>query len=178
MKPVAMLVLAFAGLSVPAALAHPGSGLVVDAKGNVYFLPHYSERHSWMIYRVDPAGEVTVLVDDERLEERHDLFLDAEGQLVTATRGRVWRISPRGELSQIHPPASWTDFRPPQDDWTDPLVVARGGDPFAFDPRGNLYCARIGYGEPRKRSFTSMSDPTPSPRGTPNPPNYANRTGG
>ena len=68
-----ILVLLFAGSK---ALAHPGSGIVVDRQGNVYFLDTGSG-----VWKIDPAGKLTKLSGPAY----HWMAIDIDGRLANAT---------------------------------------------------------------------------------------------
>jgi sugar lactone lactonase YvrE len=126
--------------------AHPGSGLVVTPAGVVYFLPHYSPRLSHRIYRRDAEGKVEILVDDARLEERHDLFLRPDGSLWTAARGKVWRVEPATRKITELPPAGVGD---------------NGGDPFAVAPDGVVIFADSSLRRSRILRWAAGAAPKP-----------------
>jgi len=83
--------------------AHPGTGIVMDRKGNVF----YTDLEQ--VWRIAPGGRKTVAVRDVHT---HELCLDADGNLFgehlwyegeASDRWghRVWRLSPRGALSDV-----------------------------------------------------------------------------
>ena len=76
-KPVSIALLAFA-LLFPAmeALAHPGSGIVVDRQGNVYFLDTGSG-----VWKIDKEGKLTKLA----APAYHWMAIDLDQSLATAT---------------------------------------------------------------------------------------------
>jgi streptogramin lyase len=89
---------------VPAA-AHPGIGIVMDAKGNVY----YTDLKQ--VWKLTPNGSKSVAVPHVHT---HELAIDADGNLygehlwyegeATDKWGhRVWRLSPDGKLVDIIP---------------------------------------------------------------------------
>lgn len=112
------------------ALAHPGSGVVVDRNGQVYFVvPGQSH-----IMRIDAEGRLTTFVSDDRLRLPHHLVIDEEGNIYTASDddGVVWRISPDGSMTRFFS-VSRGGERPP-------MLLGMYGDPFTIDPAGNIYC--------------------------------------
>ena len=112
------------------ALAHPGSGIVVDRHGQVYFVvPGQSH-----IMKIDGEGRLTTFVSDDRLRLPHHLVIDEEGNIYTASDddGIVWRISPDGSMSQFFS-ISGGGERPH-------MLLGMYGDPFTIDPAGNIYC--------------------------------------
>jgi hypothetical protein len=68
-------------------LAHPGSGIVVDAQGNVFFQDS-TARTSW---KIDPQGKVTAQYDKLG---GHWLVLDANGQFARTDLRLVERVVP------------------------------------------------------------------------------------
>ena len=84
--------------------AHPGTGIVADRAGRIYFTDLLQ------IWRLEPGGRLTVAVPKTHT---HELFLDGEGNLFgehleyegSAERWwtSVWRLTPDGRLSQLHP---------------------------------------------------------------------------
>lgn len=87
------------------AVAHPGIGIVRDARGNVFYTD--LER----VFRIDAAGRKSVAVPNVHT---HELWLDASGALYgehlwyegDATKKwgyRVWRLGPDGSLSDVVP---------------------------------------------------------------------------
>ena len=101
-KPSAGLLVALLMLAVVAPLsAHPGSGLVVDRLGRVYFVLPGDNR----IMRIDGAGNLTTLVSDPRLRLPHHLVLDADGNPFAASDhdGPLWTLPPAGGLTDFVP---------------------------------------------------------------------------
>jgi sugar lactone lactonase YvrE len=109
--PAAALMAAWIVFAAPAS-AHPGSGIVVDEKGQVFF----QDSGGRAIWKIDARGKLTKY--SERLGG-HWMALDPEGRF---SRGKVKyfeRISPDG-------------VRPA-------LIVADGGAPIVVNRDGNLY---------------------------------------
>ena len=115
------------------ALAHPGIGIVMDSRGNVYYT---DLKQVWKITR---EGKKTIAVPGVHT---HELYLDAhdnlygehlwyEGEATKKWGHRVWRLSPDGKLSDIIP--ARTGFR---DDYEDCSFVR--------DRAGNMYWAARG----------------------------------
>lgn len=97
------MVTAALALSVPP-LGHPSYNLVLDDRGNVYFLEIF--RNSLM--KITPRGEVSELVDLRELapEDRlHGLALGPDGQLYISGyyMNKVWKSSLTGEVSPFFP---------------------------------------------------------------------------
>ena len=130
-KTSAGLLVALLMLAVVAPLpAHPGSGLVVDRLGRVYFVLPGDSR----IMRIDGAGNLITFVSDPRLRLPHHLVMDAAGNIFVASDhdGIIWKITPAGEL---------TEFFSSQDLWRARVaIVGNVGDPFTMDAAGNIYC--------------------------------------
>ncbi len=85
------------------ALAHPGIGIVMDKRGNVYYT---DLKHIW---RISPAGEKSIAVRDVHT---HELYVDSldnlygehlwyEGDATKKWGHRVWRLSADGNLKDI-----------------------------------------------------------------------------
>lgn len=111
-----LLALALAAALANRAAAHPGSGIVVDDGGDVYFTD--TGRGVW---RIDPEGELT-LISETAL---HWLVIDREGTFAQAPDefGKwFWRVTPRGAKPTL---IACSDF---------PCVVGRDG---------NLYYANM-----------------------------------
>jgi sugar lactone lactonase YvrE len=95
------------------AAAHPASGIVVDAQGQVYF----QDTAGNAIWKIDAAGRLTKFADKGGA---HWMALDAEGSFARADVNPFVRVTPTGVK-----PA---------------LIVALGGAPIVVN-RGNLYYA-------------------------------------
>lgn len=87
------------------ATAHPGIGVVVDSRGNIFYT---DLKHVW---KIDPQGKQSIAVPNVHT---HELYLDAVGNLFgehlwyegdrTGKWGhRVWRLSASGELADVIP---------------------------------------------------------------------------
>ncbi len=98
------VVLLLAGCAAPLA-AHPGVGIVMDRRGNVF----YTDLKQ--VWRISPDGRKTVAVANVHT---HELCLDAQGNLYGEhlwyegeTSGkwghRVWRRTPEGVVSDVYP---------------------------------------------------------------------------
>ena len=120
------------------AAAHPGSGIVVDASGNVYFVVWGTNA----IMRLDRDGRTTTFVSDERLRLPHHLVLGKDGAIYAASDydGRIWRAGPDGSLREhfnsnrvARPEAGRAEVQ-----------VGSFGDPFTIDSMGNIYALASG----------------------------------
>ena len=113
-RSVAYSLLAWSALGLTArdALGHPSSGIVVNAKGEVFF----QDAVGRSIWKIDAQGKLTKYYDKLG---GHWMALDAEGRFSRAKLPFFQRITPDGE-------------RPT-------LVVADGGSPIAVCRDGNLY---------------------------------------
>lgn len=129
-----LLGVAIATLTFPApAGAHPGSGIVVDRQGNVYFVIGGSN----VIMKLDRTGTATAFVTDARLRVTHHLVLSKDGGLYTASDddGRVWHVGTDGSFQE-----HFNSNRVPRTARGQPVVeVGSGGDPFTVDSEGNVY---------------------------------------
>src|SRR5262245_48140762 len=94
------------------ALAHPGSGIVVDPQGQVFFQDSLGRA----IWRIDAQGKLTKY--SEKLVG-HWMALDSTGSFSRAELKLVERITPVG-------------MKPA-------LLVADGGAPIVVNRDGNLY---------------------------------------
>lgn len=129
-----LLAVGLATLALPArAEAHPGSGIVVDRRGNVYFVISGSNA----IMRLDRDGKATTFVSDERLRAPHHLVLGTDGSLYAASDhdGRVWRAATDGSLREYFNSNRVARPEPGRAE----VHVGSWGDPFTIDPAGNIY---------------------------------------
>jgi len=108
-----VVALLFSVGGVAAALAHPGSGIVVDGDGNVYFT-HIGRG----VGKIDSQGKLTYV---GKTNGGHWMCLDAEGSFARTQPKHFERITPDGVK-----PA---------------LIYADGGSPIAVLQDGNLYYA-------------------------------------
>jgi hypothetical protein len=102
------IVTALFALTVPRVAAHPGSGIVVDQKGCVFFIDSGGDGFLW---KIDPAGKRS-LIQKGRLQGLHWLTLDEKGrysgedlkkwfnQRITPNFGRVLLSESRSALLQ------------------------------------------------------------------------------
>jgi hypothetical protein len=114
--------------------AHPGAGIVVDTKGQVYFV--HGIRHR--ILRIDGDGRLTTFAqgeDGKLLSVPHHLVIDNAGNVYCASDrdGSICKIAPDGKVGRIYPPADWYGFG----------FIGAGGNPFTRDAAGNLYCVHL-----------------------------------
>lgn len=119
-----------AALLCPApALAHPGAGIVADARGNVYFVVFGSSH----LMKLAPDGRASVFVSDDRIRIPHHLSIGPDGAIYVASDddGRVWRVDAGGRLT-LH-----LDSR--RQTGSAGVIVGAGGDPFAVDAGGAVY---------------------------------------
>jgi hypothetical protein len=125
------LILVVCAVVTPAAWSHPGTGIVVDAKGQIYFV--YGIRNR--ILRMDPAGKLATLVegtDRKKLSNPHHLVVDKDGNLYSVgdSDGGVWKMTPEGKSTQAYPLRDGSGIG----------FIGAGGDPFTVDSEGNIYC--------------------------------------
>src|SRR6266849_4956574 len=133
MKPALTLLL----LVAATALAHPGVGVVVDSKGNIF----YPDLHH--VWRIAPDGTKSIAVANVHT---HELYSDANdnlygehlwynGERLDTWGSRVWRRSPDGRVVDIVPAhAGFNDYS------------------FVRDAAGNSYFAVREKNEIRKRT--------------------------
>jgi sugar lactone lactonase YvrE len=98
-------------VSFPAS-AHPGSGIVVDAQGQVFF----QDSAARTIWKIDAQGKVTAHHDKMG---GHWMTLDTKGKFARSNLKLVERITPDG--------------------FTPAIIVADGGAPITVNTDGNLY---------------------------------------
>jgi sugar lactone lactonase YvrE len=110
----ALAVACMSALLVVSARAHPGSGIVVDQKGQVFF----QDIVGGAIWKIDERGKLSKYAD---VKGGHWLALDAAGKFSKATPKYYQRITLDGEK-----PA---------------LIHADGGAPLVVSSDGNLYYA-------------------------------------
>src|SRR5262245_24887182 len=82
-----IILLTILGAASFTAVAHPGSGIVVDAKGNVFF----QDSAARTIWKIDPQGKVTAHHDKLG---GHWIALDAKGKFARANLKLVEWIAP------------------------------------------------------------------------------------
>lgn len=104
--------LTICALFVTLAAAHPGSGIVVDAQGQVFF----QDSAARTIWKIDTRGQVTAHYDKLG---GHWVALDAKGVFARSDLRLVERITPYG--------------------FTPALIVADGGAPITVHTDGRLY---------------------------------------
>jgi sugar lactone lactonase YvrE len=107
-----LLALASIWVTARDAFGHPGSGIVVDSNGQVFF----QDSAGRAIWKIDPQGKLSKYFDPMG---GHWMALDADGSFSRASIPHFERITPDGEK-----PA---------------LVVADGGSPITVNRDGNLY---------------------------------------
>src|SRR5262245_15992497 len=107
-----LTVLAFCATFAALASAHPGSGIVVDPQGQVFF----QDSAGRAIWKIDAQGKLTKYYDKLG---GHWMALDVEGSFARADLKLLQRITPSGVK-----PA---------------LIVADGGAPIAVTRDGSLY---------------------------------------
>jgi hypothetical protein len=84
---------------------HPGVGIVMDSKGNVF----YTDLHH--VWKIDPKGNVTIAVEDVHthelyLDKRDNLFgehLWYEGEATDKWGHYVWKLTSEGKLQIVKP---------------------------------------------------------------------------
>ena len=109
-RPLLLVLLLLAPLAV--ARAHPGVGIVIDRRGNVFYTDLV---HVW---RIAPDGRKSIAVRDVHT---HELFVDSAGTLYGEDsrylggdrwRHRIWRRSPGGRVTDVIPWTAgfWRDY--------------------------------------------------------------------
>jgi hypothetical protein len=98
-------ILAAIAICAGIAMAHPGVGVVVDSRGNIFYT---DLKHVW---KLDAQGRKSIAVPNVHT---HELYLDSsdhlygehlwyEGDRTKKWGHRVWRLSPAGELRDVIP---------------------------------------------------------------------------
>ncbi|MFO0873803.1 MAG: hypothetical protein U0575_07500 [Phycisphaerales bacterium] len=113
-----------------AAHGHAGAGIVVDARGQVYFVHGVTSR----IMRIDTDGHLSTFVqgtDGGKLSTPHHLVLDTKGNLWSAgdRDGHLWKIAPDATTTLAYPPLGGSGVG----------FLGAGGDPFTIDDAENIY---------------------------------------
>jgi hypothetical protein len=106
-----VMVLLQTGLIIHTASAHPGSGIVVDKFGNVYFI--YS---GVGVVKISPKGNLTYI---HKAKDGHWICLDERGVFSRAQPKYFERITPNGTKPT--------------------LIYAGGGSPIVVNSDGNFY---------------------------------------
>jgi sugar lactone lactonase YvrE len=114
----------------PLGWSHPGPGIAVNRKGQIFFV--HPVRHR--IMRVDTDVRVTVFAqgeDGQKLSVPHHLILDSQDNLYSAgdRDGMIWRIAPDGNTTRVYPPVDKPGIG----------FFGSGGDPFFLDQQGRIY---------------------------------------
>jgi hypothetical protein len=143
-----ILLVAFFFHAVFNLVAHPGSGIAVDAQGRVFFTV------GPMIVMVETNGVARTIVHDQKHEkfyQLHHIQRTSDGGLLTASDmgNAIWRFTLEGKLTRFYPP--------PNEDRA--LRVGSGGDPFAVDRAGNVYAVNS-----KQDRFTQILKITPEGR--------------
>lgn len=117
-------------LSTPQAWSHPGPGIVVDRKGQIFFV--HGIRHR--IMKIDASGKLSIFAqgeDGKKLSVPHHVVLDRDDNLYSVgdRDGVIWKIAPSGATTQVYPPVGWHGI----------TFIGSGGDPFTIDDQGNVY---------------------------------------
>jgi hypothetical protein len=113
------------------AWGHPGAGIVVDAKGHVYFVHGIRNR----ILKLDAAGKLTTWCEGTtggKLSNPHHLAFDKNQNICSVgdSDGKICRVLPGGQLEQIYPLATGAGIG----------NIGSGGDPWTLDAAGTIYC--------------------------------------
>jgi sugar lactone lactonase YvrE len=152
-------------LLLPAAIpasAHPGTGIVEDAQGNIY----YTDLEQ--VWRLAPDGGRTIAVPRVHT---HELHLDSagnlygehtwyEGEATNRWGYRVWRRTPDGRIGNVVPPTAGfrTDYS---------FVRDSSGNMYSADPQGHVVRRRPDGSKVRlsERAFGDVRSMTASPDG-------------
>lgn len=121
-------------LTIRVASSHPGVGIVIDSRQNVYYT---DLTHVW---KITPDGRKSIAV---RNVHTHELYIDSHdtlygehlwynGEASNTWGHRIWRLAPDGTLSDIIP--ARTGFREDYADFS-----------FVRDRQGTMYWAQRGH---------------------------------
>ena len=130
------------------ARAHPGTGILVDRAGNVYFVLLGEP----VIMRRTPDGRVEPFVSDPRLSAPHHLVWGESGEMYVASDndGVVWRVSAAGALTRhlnSYQTRRASDYRQFQAGaWGDPFTVGADGAVYALARPGWPEIIRVDTG--------------------------------
>ncbi len=134
-KTTARVIVLILGLcvGVSSVLSHPGIGIVMDSKGNVFYT---DLKHVW---KIAPDGKKSIAVHNVHT---HELYIDSldnlygehlwyNGEAVDTWGHRVWRLTPDGTVKDIVPARK--GFLDDYDDFH-----------FVHDQQGNFYWKDVG----------------------------------
>jgi hypothetical protein len=107
------------------AVAHPGSGIVVDGEGHVYFSDNGGERG--FIWKIDSAGKLTRLPD----KGWHWVALDAKGSYAADDLKRWWDQRLTMNFGRVPLAGSMG------------ALLQADGAPFAIGPNGDVYWGNV-----------------------------------
>lgn len=93
-------------LGLHTSIAHPGIGIVMDSKGNVF----YTDLSQ--VWKITPEGKQSIAVEEVHT---HELYIDKddnlygehewyEGEATDIWRNSVWCLSSTGEFQEVIPP--------------------------------------------------------------------------
>ncbi|MEW6157960.1 MAG: hypothetical protein AB1813_11040 [Verrucomicrobiota bacterium] len=110
--------------------AHPPAGILTDEKGHLFVVTFAYNS----VLKCDAEGGVATFFSDasgELLARPHHLFRDSQGNLMTAgdSGQSLIRIGSNGLASKMPLKGSAAS-----------TSIGHGGDPFAIDVEGNIYC--------------------------------------
>jgi hypothetical protein len=124
------------------AWAHPGIGIIMDRRGNVFYTDLV---HVW---RITPNGSKSIAVRDVHT---HELTLDSLGNLYGEDseylggdrwRHRIWRLSPDGRMADAVP-------------WRAGFLQDYEDFGFVRDRVGAMYAPRMGGSPHSPRGYSS-----------------------
>lgn len=145
---LSLLCIAMLLLLCLSAVAHPGSGIAVDAQGRVFVVA------GPLIVLIETNGVAKRIVHDatnEKFYQLHHIRRAPDGGLLTASDmgNGIWCFNAGGRLTRFFPPEN--------DDRA--LRVGLGGDPFEVDREGNIYSVNS-----RQDRFTQILKTSPDGR--------------
>jgi uncharacterized repeat protein (TIGR03803 family) len=139
--------------------AYPYAGLILDSAGNLYGTTYTGgTAHKGVVYRVDPAGQETVLYSFQGGADgaypRAGVVMDATGNLYgttpfddTMTGGGVYKLDPAGHLTVLYSFAPGAGPGP----WSTEVLI--------LDSAGNLY-GTTPSGGPANNGMVYKLDPS------------------
>ncbi len=147
-----VVIIALFTLLTTQAWPHPGSGIVVDQEGQIYFV--LSGAPHTRIMKIDAQGKVAPFVVDKRLRAPHHLVIDKEGNLYTVSDNDsiVWKITPTSSMTRFYAPEKRSEISATEEsrfaaqvaagtraDHSKIGSISTWGDPFTIDRAGHIY---------------------------------------
>ena len=143
---VTVAIIALFTLFTTQAWPHPGSGIVVDQEGQIYFVLSGAPHNR--IMKIDAQGKVASFVVDKRLRAPHHLVIDKQGNLYTVSDNDsiVWKITPTGSMTRFYAPNKRNEIGSIST-WGDPFTIDRAGHIYYIDYPGRRQILKISKGK-------------------------------